>query len=111
MPGSGTGTFVDPDDYQASLRQGRIDLLATTRGSFNARLTRVTLQHMQLLHGEEDLPRIDYISLEPTRLFVGFPMRPDPPMLWAGGELQTGQYSTAAASGSISGRLALAAGA
>jgi hypothetical protein len=39
MPESGTGTFIDSDDYQASLRQGRIDLLATSRGAFNARLT------------------------------------------------------------------------
>src|ERR1700676_4786428 len=29
MPGSGTGTFIDPDDYRASLRQARIDLLVT----------------------------------------------------------------------------------
>ena len=91
MPGSGTGTFVDPDDYQASLRQARIDLLVTSRGSFNARLTWATLHHMQLLHSEEDLPRIAYISLEPTLVFVGFAIRPDPPMLWAGAELQTGQ--------------------
>jgi len=91
MPGSGTGTFIDPDDYQASLRQARIDLLVTSRGSFKARLTWVTLHHMQLLHSEEDLPRIAYISLEPTLVFAGISMRPDPPMLWAGGELQTGQ--------------------
>ena len=39
MPGSGSGTFADPDDYQASLRQARIDFLVTSRGSFNAHLT------------------------------------------------------------------------
>ncbi len=91
MPESGTGTFVDPDDYQASLRQARIDLLVTSRGSFAAHLTWATLHHMQLLHSEEDLPRIAYIALEPVLVFVGFAIRPDPPMLWGGAELQTGQ--------------------
>jgi AraC-like DNA-binding protein len=90
MPGSGTGTFIDPDEYQASLRQARIDLLVTSRGAFNARLTWATLHRLQLLHSEEDLPRIACISLTPTLVFVGFATRPDPPILWGGVELQTG---------------------
>ena len=61
--------------------------------AFNARLTWATLHHMQLLHSEEDLPRIAYVSLEPTLVFVGFTTRPDPPMLWGGGELQTGRHN------------------
>jgi len=90
MPGSGTGTFIDPDDYQAGLRQPRIDFLVTSRGPFNGHLTWATLHHMQLLHSEEDLPRIAYISLAPAPVFVGFTTRPDPPMFWSGVELQTG---------------------
>jgi AraC-like DNA-binding protein len=90
MPGSGTGTFIDPDDYQAGLRQPRIDFLATSQGSFNAHLTWTTLHRMQLLHSEEDLPRIAYVSLAPAFVFVGFTTRPDPPMFWSGVELQTG---------------------
>jgi AraC-like DNA-binding protein len=90
MPGSGTSTFIDPDDYQASLRQARLDLLVTGRGAFNARLTWATLHHLQVLRSEEDLPRIAYLSLAPGLVFVGFATRPDPPMLWAGVELQTG---------------------
>ena len=90
MPVSGTGTFIDLDNYQASLHQARTDLLVTSQGSFNAHLTWVTLHHMQLLHSEEDLPRIAYISLEPTLVFVGFATRPDPPMFWGGVELQAG---------------------
>jgi hypothetical protein len=53
MPGSDTGTFIDPDDYQARLRRARIDLLVTSQGAFNARLTWITLHHMQLLRSEE----------------------------------------------------------
>jgi AraC-like DNA-binding protein len=90
MPGSGTSTFIDSDDYQASLSHLRIDLLVTFQGAFNARLTWATLHHLQLLHSEEDMPRIAHVSLAPTLVFVGFVTRPDPPMLWGGVELQTG---------------------
>lgn len=78
MPGSGTGTFIDPNDYQASLRQARIELLVTSRGAFNARLTWATLHHLQLIRGEENLPRIAYVSLDPTLVFVGFATKPYP---------------------------------
>jgi hypothetical protein len=61
MPGSGTGTFIDPDDYRASLRQVRIDLLGTSQGGFKARVTWATLHHLQLMQSEEDLPRIAYV--------------------------------------------------
>jgi AraC-like DNA-binding protein len=90
MPGSGTGTFIDPDDYQASLSHLRIDLLVTSQGAFNARLTWATLHHLQLLHSEEEIPRIAYVSLTPALVFVAFAARPNPPMLWGGGELQAG---------------------
>jgi AraC-like DNA-binding protein len=90
MPGSGTGTFIDLDNYQASLHQARIDLLVTAQGSFSARLTWATLHRLQLLHSEENLPRIAYISLAPALVFIGFATRPDPPMFWGGVELQTG---------------------
>ena len=68
----------------------RIDLLATSQGAFKAHLTWATLHHMQLLHSEEDMPRIAYVSLAPMLVFVGFATRPDPPMVWGGVELQTG---------------------
>jgi AraC-like DNA-binding protein len=90
MPGSGTSTFIDPDDYQASLRQARLDIVVTSQGAFGAHMTWATLHHLRLLHSEEDLPRIAYLSLDPALLFVGFTMRPDLSMLWGGVELQTG---------------------
>src|ERR1700736_6155393 len=92
MPGSGTGTFIDPDDYQASLRQVRIDLLGTSQGAFKAHLTWVILHHLQLLHSEEDLPRIAYVSLAPALVFVGLATHPRPPIVWGGTELQTGDF-------------------
>src|ERR1700736_1331018 len=91
MPGSGTSTFIDPDEYQASLRQASIDLLITSDGDFKARLTWATLHDLRLLHSEEDLPRIGYVSLRSALVFVGFAARPDPPMLWGGVGLQSGE--------------------
>jgi AraC-like DNA-binding protein len=88
MPESGTGTFIEPDAYQAGLRQVRIDLVVTSRGAFKARLTWATLHHLHLLRSEEDLPRIAYVSLDPSLVFVALAPRPDLPMLWGGVELQ-----------------------
>src|ERR1700730_15393823 len=88
MPGSGTSTFIDPDDYQASLRQARLCLLVTGRGAFKASLTWATLHHHHLLRGEEDLPRIGYVSPAPALVFAGFAGCTDAPMVWGGVELQ-----------------------
>jgi AraC-like DNA-binding protein len=90
MPGSGTGTFIDPDDYRARFNYVRIDLLATSQGALKANLTWAALHHLQLLHSEEDLPRIAYVSLAPELVFTGFATRPDPPMQWGGVKLQPG---------------------
>ena len=88
MPGSGTGTFIDADDYQASLRQTRVELLVTSQSAFNAHLTWATLHHLQVLRSEEDVSRIAYVSLDPALVFVGFMARSDPPILWGGQELR-----------------------
>jgi AraC-like DNA-binding protein len=88
MPGSGTGTFIEPDDYQASLRPVRIDLLVTSQGLFKARVTWATLHHLHLLRSEEDLPRIAYVSLDPALICVALATRAQPPMLCGGLELQ-----------------------
>jgi hypothetical protein len=90
MPGGGTCTFTDPDQYQASLRQARIDLLVTSISGFKARLTWAELHRLHLWRCEEERPCIAYVSLAPSQLFVAFPTNPDPPPLWGGVEVQTG---------------------
>ncbi|HEY1432368.1 MAG TPA: AraC family transcriptional regulator [Stellaceae bacterium] len=90
MPGGGTQTFTDPDRYQASLRQARVDLLVTSFSDFKARLTWAELHQLRLSQCEEDLPRIAYASVAPSLLFVAFPTIPDPPPLWGGVEVQLG---------------------
>src|SRR5215510_2273710 len=102
MPGSGTSTFIDPDDYQASLDRVPLDLmLVTSRGEFKACVTSARLNHLYLLGSEEDFPRIAYISLSPALFFVGFPGGPSPRFAGGAVNLNPGRScSTAAPSGS-----------
>jgi hypothetical protein len=90
MPHIGPAIFSDPADYQASFRGARINLVFTGRGDFRARLTRMELPNLHLLCGQEDVPRIAYLSLASKRVFVAFPMHVDPPPICAGIELRSG---------------------
>jgi hypothetical protein len=90
MPGSGTRNFLDPDHYEASLRQAQIELVITSLGEFKACLTWAELHHLQLLRCEEDLPRIGYLSLSPRLVFVAFPSGSGPLPVWRGAQLQAG---------------------
>ena len=65
MPGVGTRTFLEPDEYEASLGQAQIAAVVTPRGNFRARLTWAELHHLQVLRCEEDSPRIPMCSSHP----------------------------------------------
>jgi hypothetical protein len=90
MPGSGTRNFLDPDHYEASLRQAQIELVITSLDEFKARLTWAELHQLQLLRCEEDLPRIGYLSLSPRLVFVAFPSGSGPLPVWRGAQLEAG---------------------
>jgi hypothetical protein len=63
MPGSGTRTFLEPDHYEASLRQAQIEILIALSSKFKARLTWAELHDLQVLRCEEDFPRVAYVCL------------------------------------------------
>jgi hypothetical protein len=90
MPTGGATTFIDSDDYRASVAGARVDLVFTHPGDFNARLTWVKLPNLRLFSAKENLPRIAYVSLAPEFAFIGFPTQFDPPPVWKGVELQRG---------------------
>jgi len=90
MPASGTSTYTDPDDYQANVRGARVELVLACRGDFKARLTWVELRDLHLLRSQESLPRITYVALAPERLFVAFPTHNDPPPIWGGVKVKSG---------------------
>ncbi|MDH2351200.1 helix-turn-helix domain-containing protein [Bradyrhizobium sp. SSUT112] len=87
--GSGTATFANPDDYQAGILGASVNLILTG-GDFKARLTWLNLHHLHVLRGNENLPRIAYISLTPARVFVSFLARVGPPSTYSGAELRFG---------------------
>jgi AraC-like DNA-binding protein len=89
MPTSGTSTYVDPDDYQAMFRGGRINLVLTNGAGFKARQTWVEFGRLHLLRNEENLPRVAYISLPPERVFIGFPRGSVPLPTWGGTKLRS----------------------
>jgi len=91
MPGSGTRTFLEPDHYEASLRQTQIEILITPNSKFKARLTWAELHDLQVLRCEEDLPRVAYVCLAPQLSFVTFPAHSGPLPIWGGTELGPGE--------------------
>ena len=84
MRESGTEIFIDPDDYQVGLSSAGIELVLACTGKFQARLTRVALCQLYLLHGCENVARIAYLRLAPRFAFVTFPTDRDSSMTWAG---------------------------
>jgi len=70
---SGTTKFACADDYQASIRGAKVDLVFNCQRNFEARLTWVQLRHLRLLCGQENLPRVAHISLTKDLVFISFP--------------------------------------
>jgi AraC-like DNA-binding protein len=90
MPRSGTTGFIDAADYQASVRGANFNLVIGCQQDFKARLTWVELRHLCLLRGQENLPRVAQVSFLPERVFVSVPIRHDPPPIFDGVEVLSG---------------------
>ena len=91
MPGSGTRTFLEPDHYEASLRQTQIEILVALTPQFKARLTWAELHDLEVLRCEEDFSRVAYVGLRPQLSFVTFPAHSGPVPVWSGTELRPGE--------------------
>jgi AraC-like DNA-binding protein len=90
MPGSGIRTFLEPNDYEAGLRQAQIEFVITCGAGFKARQIWAELHQLQLLRCEEDLPRIGFASLPRPLACISFPGNSGPLPRWRGTELQPG---------------------
>jgi len=73
-PIGGLFTFTDPDGYAAAFSDARVNLTITGAGDFEAGLTRLKWNHLQVYRCHESLPRIAYISLPPAQIFLSFPV-------------------------------------
>jgi AraC-like DNA-binding protein len=91
MPGSGTRTFLEPDHFEASLRQAQIEIVLALSPPFKARLTWAELHDLEVLRSEEDFPRVAYVCLGPQLSFVTFPAHSGPVPVWDGTELRPGE--------------------
>jgi AraC-like DNA-binding protein len=91
MPGSGTRTFLEPDHFEASLRQAQIEIVLALSPPFKARLTWAELHDLEVLRCEEDFPRVAYVCLGPQLSFVTFPAHSGPVPIWGGTELRPGE--------------------
>lgn len=89
MPGSGVYALREPDRYEAILRRAQVGLIITCGGEFQAHLTSVELEHLQLLRCAEGCARIGYLSLPPLAC-VSFPADSGLPPTWGGTRLQAG---------------------
>jgi AraC-like DNA-binding protein len=87
---SGTSSFADPDDYEAGLGEARVNLIVTGSGDFNARLTWLHLRRLHVLRARENLSRIAFLSLSPSRVLVSFPTSEGAPLTYCGLGLRFG---------------------
>jgi hypothetical protein len=51
MQRNGTARFTDADDYRASVREAKFDLVFNSQRDFQAQLTWLELRHLRLLAG------------------------------------------------------------
>jgi AraC-like DNA-binding protein len=91
MPGGGTRSFLEPDQYEASLRQAQIEAVMVPRGKFKARLTWAELHRLQVLRCEEDSARVAYVQLAPGLASVTFPEDSQEQPVWRGREMQAAE--------------------
>lgn len=74
MPESRSSAFSEPEDYAAALRaDGYRSLLVYGLGPFRARLTRISLDGLQLSAGEEPFSRVGFVGVPDDRSVLCFP--------------------------------------
>jgi AraC-like DNA-binding protein len=85
----GVASFSDPKDYESAFGKASVQLTVTGGGDFKTRLTWLRLRHLQVFLWREQLSRIAFVSLPPSRIFVSFPTGKSP-LIWNGIELRLG---------------------
>ena len=89
---SGAADFFDPGDYERAFGEALLKLTVTGDGDFRAHLTWLRLRHLRVFLGREELARIAFVSLPPSRIFVSFPTGKSP-LIWNGTELSLGDVA------------------
>jgi AraC-like DNA-binding protein len=77
MPNSAVQTYIDPHEYQSSVRATDVTVLLTGRGRFQAKLTRMDLHRLWMRSGETSLPYIMRGAWTNHRCIVSFLTGPE----------------------------------
>jgi AraC-like DNA-binding protein len=80
--------LLEPNQYEASLRQAQIETVIVCRGLFRARVSWAELHDLQLWRCEEDAPRVAYMHVAPRLALVTFPACAEALPVWRGVELR-----------------------
>jgi AraC-like DNA-binding protein len=84
MPGSGTFSFSNTDDYQAGFSDVFASFILSCAVVFAGQTARAVLDHMALLRARESAARVAYVVLPPDTVFVSFSCDPTLPLIWGG---------------------------
>jgi AraC-like DNA-binding protein len=90
MTSCGTTTHTDPDEYRANVPGVAVDLVLTSSDAFKARVAWIKLRRLTLVTVEEVAPHIALLSLDPSRVFVSFPLHGEP--VWDGIRVRRGDF-------------------
>ena len=94
MPASTVLQFNDPFEHQQSVLNGDVKLLVTAPGDYRARLTRIGLHRLFMQRGQESLPRVANVALDPGRRPIVFVDRADhAPFFHSGREVEQDQLA------------------
>ena len=88
MPSSAVRTFIDSDDYAASIRATNAEFTVTERGEFAAKIIRIDLHSLWMQRFSETLPRVAHCAFMPGRAIITFRTQSGPSLLWSGVEMQ-----------------------
>ena len=88
MPSNAVQTFTDPDDFEASIRAGEVEVTVTGRGQFSAEATRIEFHRLWIQRFSDSLPRVLHTALVTRRrAMVQFRTAPGPHLSVSGLEV------------------------
>jgi methylphosphotriester-DNA--protein-cysteine methyltransferase len=92
MPGSCTWAFSEAEDFEIALREeGNRAIVVSGPGEFEARLTRVTLNHLSLVAANERLSRIAFVAVPADMVLISLQIGNGSRQIWGDIEAQAGE--------------------
>jgi AraC-like DNA-binding protein len=91
MPSSTVQVFSDPDHYTTAIRQGTSEVTLTTRGHFDAQLTRIDLNSLWMQRFSESVPRIKHTTGWGGRAIIALSTQAGLRQTWNGKDLESTQ--------------------